>query len=164
LACNGCMLQYEKTAFLYLHHSAFLCSIYRCVCRSCWQRGGTSPSHLQTSATTPPSFNRYGGPWWDVSRWNLMENILSTYYGCSLSAVTHNKNVFRTHVHIDFFLLLLCGTWDQSLASPFSWHELFSPAPTLWSWVRIPLRHGCLCVFCVRFFCFYSLKWDSQPT
>jgi hypothetical protein len=38
-------------------------------------------------------------------------------------------------------------------------HELFSPAPTLRSWVRIPLRHGCLCVICVRFFCFYSLKW-----
>jgi hypothetical protein len=29
-------------------------------------------------------------------------------------------------------------------------HELSSPAPTLGSWVRIPLRHGCLCVFCVR--------------
>jgi hypothetical protein len=37
-------------------------------------------------------------------------------------------------------------------------HELFSPAPTLRSWVRIPLRHGCLFVFCVRFFCFHSLK------
>jgi hypothetical protein len=43
-------------------------------------------------------------------------------------------------------------------------HELFSPAPTLRSWVRIPHRHGCLCVLCVRFFCFYSLKWDSQQT
>jgi hypothetical protein len=44
-------------------------------------------------------------------------------------------------------------------------HELFSPAPTLRSWVRIPLRHGCLCVFCERFFLFlHSLKWDSQPT
>jgi hypothetical protein len=29
-------------------------------------------------------------------------------------------------------------------------HELSSPAPTLRSWVRIPVRHGCLCVFCVR--------------
>jgi hypothetical protein len=34
-------------------------------------------------------------------------------------------------------------------------HELSSPAPTLRSWVRIPLRHGCLCVFCVRLFCVY---------
>jgi hypothetical protein len=49
--------------------------------------------------------------------------------------------------------------WPRSLR-----HELFSPAPTLRSWVRIPHRHGCLCVFCVLFFCFYSLKWDSQPT
>jgi hypothetical protein len=37
-------------------------------------------------------------------------------------------------------------------------HELFSPASTLRSWVRIPHRHGCLCVFCVRFFCFCILK------
>jgi hypothetical protein len=29
-------------------------------------------------------------------------------------------------------------------------HELSSPAPTLGSWVGIPLRHGCLCMFCVR--------------
>jgi hypothetical protein len=29
-------------------------------------------------------------------------------------------------------------------------HELSSPDPTMGSWVRIPLRHGCLCVFCVR--------------
>jgi hypothetical protein len=43
--------------------------------------------------------------------------------------------------------------WSSGLG-----HELFSPAPTLRSWVRISLRHGCLCVFCVRFFCFYSLK------
>jgi hypothetical protein len=45
--------------------------------------------------------------------------------------------------------------WSSGLG-----HELFSPAPTLRSWVRIPHRHGFLCVFCVRFFCFYSLKWD----
>jgi hypothetical protein len=37
--------------------------------------------------------------------------------------------------------------WPRGLS-----HELSSPAPTLRSWVRIPLRHGCLCVFCVRFF------------
>jgi hypothetical protein len=44
-------------------------------------------------------------------------------------------------------------------------HELFSPAPTLRSWVRIPLRHGCLCVFCMRFFCFYlvSSETASRP-
>jgi hypothetical protein len=44
-------------------------------------------------------------------------------------------------------------------------HELSSPAPTLRLWVRILLRHGCLCVFCVRFFCFYivSSETASQP-
>jgi hypothetical protein len=37
-------------------------------------------------------------------------------------------------------------------------HELFSPAPTLRSWVRIPLRHGCLCVLCAFFLCLHSLR------
>jgi hypothetical protein len=30
-------------------------------------------------------------------------------------------------------------------------------APTLRSWVRIPLRHGCLCVFCVCSVCVFSV-------
>jgi hypothetical protein len=54
--------------------------------------------------------------------------------------------------------------------SPSQWsgglrHKLSSPAPTLRSWVRIPLTHGCLCVFCVRFFCFYivSSETTSRP-
>jgi hypothetical protein len=34
--------------------------------------------------------------------------------------------------------------------------RLSSPAPTLRSWVRIPLRHGCLCVFCVRVFSVFT--------
>jgi hypothetical protein len=44
-------------------------------------------------------------------------------------------------------------------------HELSSSAPTLRSWVRIPLRHGCLCVFCVRFscFCIVSSETASRP-
>jgi hypothetical protein len=42
-------------------------------------------------------------------------------------------------------------------------HELFSPAPTLRSWVRIPLRHGYLCVFCVCFFCFY-IVWSETAS
>jgi hypothetical protein len=37
--------------------------------------------------------------------------------------------------------------WPRSL-----WHELSSPAPTLGWWIQIPLRYGCLCVFCVRIY------------
>jgi hypothetical protein len=49
------------------------------------------------------------------------------YYGCTLSDITHNKNVFQTRVDvgIDFFLLSLCGTWDQSLASPFRYVDIY---------------------------------------
>jgi hypothetical protein len=44
-----------------------------------------------------PFFNGYSGPWWDVSRHvlNLMEDILSTYYKCNLSAITHKLNISR---------------------------------------------------------------------
>jgi hypothetical protein len=51
--------------------------------------------------------------------------------GCHLFSVT-NPNGRRSQ-------------WPRGLR-----HELSSPAPALRSWVRIPLRHGCLCVFCVR--------------
>jgi hypothetical protein len=37
-------------------------------------------------------------------------------------------------------------------------HELFSPAPTLRSWVRIPLRHGCLIYVCVCSVCVFSVS------
>jgi hypothetical protein len=42
-------------------------------------------------------------------------------------------------------------------------HELFSPAPTLRSWVRIPLRHGCLCSVCVFSLSTVSSETASRP-
>jgi hypothetical protein len=44
-------------------------------------------------------------------------------------------------------------------------HCIALPASTLRLWVRISPRHGCLCVFCVRFFCFYvvSSETASRP-
>jgi hypothetical protein len=53
-------------------------------------------------------------------------------------------------------LLLFCA-----LVMALNKERLSSPAPTLRSWVRIPLRHGCLCVFCVRFFCFYIVSSEA---
>jgi hypothetical protein len=49
------------------------------------------------------------------------------------------------HVVSVINLLISRSQWPRCLR-----HELSSPAPTLGSWVRIPLSHGCLCVFCVR--------------
>jgi hypothetical protein len=50
---------------------------------------------VRLSATTLASFNGCGGPWWDVSRGalNPMEDISTTYYKYTLSAVTHKLNV-----------------------------------------------------------------------
>jgi hypothetical protein len=52
-------------------------------------------------------------------------------------------------------IIIICFT-SQCNISRSQWpsglgHELFSPAPTLRSWVQIPLRHGCLCVLCAFF-------------
>jgi hypothetical protein len=56
-----------------------------------------------------------------------------------------------------FFLICSCRSqWPRGLR-----HELSSPAPTLRSWVRIPRKHVCLCVFCVRFFCFYIISSET---
>jgi hypothetical protein len=51
---------------------------------------------VRLSATTRASSDGCGGPRWDVSRraLNLMEDILITYYKCTLSAITYKLNVF----------------------------------------------------------------------
>jgi hypothetical protein len=67
---------------------------------------------------------------------------------CYMTCQPHSPRL-----HHSYFYLFSRSQWSSGLG-----HELFSPAPTQRSWVRIPHRHGCLCVFCVRFFCFYSLK------
>jgi hypothetical protein len=68
------------------------------VCSSCWRE----TSHhltLDTSQTIrkfpPASLNGCDDPWWDVSRraLNLLEDILSNYYKCTTSAVTHKLNI-----------------------------------------------------------------------
>jgi hypothetical protein len=50
---------------------------------------------VRLSATAPPSLNGCGTPWLNVSR-RAVEDILSTYYKCTLSAITQ--------VDVDFFL------------------------------------------------------------
>jgi hypothetical protein len=79
---------------------------------------------VRLSATTPASLNGSGCPRWDVSKraLNLMENILSTYYKCTLPTITHRLNV-SGHMLIwtFFFLFLVRGTRAQSLSLHFSY-------------------------------------------
>jgi hypothetical protein len=69
---------------------------------------------VRLSATTPAFLNRCGrGPWWDVLRraLDLMEDILSTCYKCTLTAVTHKLHV---HGHMLIWTFFSCfGLWNS---------------------------------------------------
>jgi hypothetical protein len=57
----------------------------------------------------------------------------------------------------NFFYLPNCRSqWPSGLG-----HELFSSAPTLRSWVRIPYRQGCLCVCSVWVFCVSTVSSET---
>jgi hypothetical protein len=78
---------------------------------------------VRLSATTPESLNGCGGPWCDVSRrsLNLLEDILSIYYKCTLSDITHKLNVSGHTLIWTFFHVLVCGTRAQRLPAPFNY-------------------------------------------
>jgi hypothetical protein len=78
---------------------------------------------VRLSATAPASLCVCGGPWWDLSRraLNHMEDILSAYYKCTLSAITRKLNVSGHMLIWTFVLVLVCGTRVQSLSAPFSY-------------------------------------------
>jgi hypothetical protein len=72
-----------------------------------------------------PIMSGYGGPWWDVSRraLNLMEDILSTYYECTLSIVSPHMPTFSVSLldtHLNFILShvvpLLCNDREEEHA------------------------------------------------
>jgi hypothetical protein len=52
---------------------------------------------------------------------NLMEDILSTDYKCTFSAVTHKLNVSRDMFIWAVFLVLVRGTPAQGLSAPFTY-------------------------------------------
>jgi hypothetical protein len=68
---------------------------------------------VRLPATTPASLHGCGCPWWEVPRraLNLMEDILSTYYKCTHSAITHKLNV-SGHVLICTFCCCF-GVWNS---------------------------------------------------
>jgi hypothetical protein len=73
---------------------------------------------VKLSATTPASCV---GSWWYVSRreLNRVEGVLSSYFKCILSAITHKLNV-SGHVLIwTLFPILVCGSATQSVSAPF---------------------------------------------
>jgi hypothetical protein len=61
---------------------------------------------VRLSATAMTSLHGCGDPWWDVSRRavSLMEDILSTYYKYTLSAITHKLNVSEHMLIWTFFI------------------------------------------------------------
>jgi hypothetical protein len=78
---------------------------------------------VRLSATAPASLNGCCGPWWDASRrvLNLMEDILSTYYNRTLSAIAHKLNASGHMLIWTHFPVLVSGTRAQYLSSPFSY-------------------------------------------
>jgi hypothetical protein len=124
-----------------------------CVCSYCWHRRETPTMALwmpvRLSVTTPASLNGCRGPWWDESRCalNLMEGILSTYYKCTLSAVTHKLNVSGHILIWTFFLVLVCGIRAQSLSAPFS-YTLYMDV-NYFDGKKVTLNHGSTLVWCI---------------
>jgi hypothetical protein len=83
-----------------------------CVCSSSWHFPIALWMPVRLSAIASASLGGCGGPWWDVSRraLNLMEDILNTYYKCTLSTVTHKLNVSGHMLIRTFFLVFVCET------------------------------------------------------
>jgi hypothetical protein len=89
-----------------------------------------APAHF-SRAVRDVLNNTYRGRWigrggptaWPPrsSELNPLEGILSTYYKCTLSAVTHKLNVSGKMLMWTFFLVSVCGTRAQSLSAPFSY-------------------------------------------
>jgi hypothetical protein len=67
----------------------------------------TSPLHVGLSTSTTEPLNECCGMHW-ISR-----KTLSTYFKCTLSAITHRWSVSRHKLIWTFFLILVCGTQAQ---------------------------------------------------
>jgi hypothetical protein len=80
---------------------------------------------VRLSATTPESLNGFGGPRWDMSRraLNFMQDIVSTYYECTFSAVIRKIKRFRTHFDMDIFSCNSCPKFVRT----FQLHAAYIP-------------------------------------
>jgi hypothetical protein len=80
--------------------------------------------NIDDAATTPESLNGCDCLLWGVKRraLNFMEDILSTYYKCTLKAITHKLNV-SGHIcwYGNFFLVLACAIHAQSFPAHFTY-------------------------------------------
>jgi hypothetical protein len=86
---------------------------------------------VRLSAIAPAFLYGCGGPWWDVSRLalNLMEDILNTYYTCTLSGTTHKLNV-SGHMLIWIFSF----SWYVELVLKICLH--LSVTPYIYSYIQ----------------------------
>jgi hypothetical protein len=97
-----------------------------------------------------------------LERYGIWRNNLSLIFpnkkflSSSNKKVGHNRasSLFTFHLRCYSSAVVLRGShichsqWPRGLR-----HELSSPAQTLGSWVRIHLRHGCLCAFILCLCC-----------
>jgi hypothetical protein len=99
-----------------------LCMQLRLTAKRCFAIALWMP--LRLSATTPASLSGCSGPWLGVLRrtMNVMEDILSIYYKCTLSAVTHKLNV-SGHMLISTF-----DIWNMSrkFVRTFQLHSVYT--------------------------------------
>jgi hypothetical protein len=98
------------------------------------------------AANTPASLNGCGAPWRDVPRsaQNRKENILSTYYICTLSVVSHEFNVSG---HMLIWKICSCfGMWNQcpKLVRIFQLHFVY-----IYIYIYIYSMYVWLCVYVV---------------
>jgi hypothetical protein len=130
-------------------HSSYLnpldSYLWKCLNILCMQFPSTIKRHFTTTLwmpvrltiTTPTSFNKYSGPWWNMSKHTLTfaVGILSTYYICNLP-VQHfllfwNKQILsRLSLHLSVTSWTHLSMWAQEGTHVFT-HSL--PFPLTYS-------------------------------
>lgn len=89
---------------------------------------------LELLATAPAFLDGCGDPWWEVSRRmvTIMEDVLSAYCQCTLSAITHEWNTSRRMLICARFLAPECRTRAPNLQGLSGEHCLYVYITSHW--------------------------------